>query len=102
MAAPDWRRRCKNFWLNDRSNLARWKVSRHYLECLEGDRLARERAFFLPLFCPMACDGEVKAGRGAYGFLVAEPWWFAVVAQLRALLPAGFGLHFRLRLHLDS
>src|SRR5262245_39814465 len=72
------------------------------MERVEGDRLDWERRFFWPFFCPVVRLGETEEGGRACGVLVVELDRLDPAAVLCAILPAGFCIHIRLRIHLDS
>src|SRR5215813_7792602 len=77
------------------------QVSRHRVAFLESDWLARKRDFFLSFLRAVGGHGKTQTRGRAQRFLVAELGRFLVLADVWRP-PARFGLHLRLRLHLDT
>src|SRR6266511_3122717 len=71
------------------------------MEQLEGDWLARQCDFLLPIFRPVVRNRKEEASGGPDGVLVVEPHRLVVVADLLSA-QARLGVHLRLRIHVDS
>ncbi len=86
----------------DCSCLASREISGNRVEHLESYWLVGERSFFLQIFRSMVRHGKARACCGSGSLLVAQPGGLSIAAQLRAFSRWRFGLHFRLRVYLDS